>query len=164
MTKSWQNESKEKLKILESRSDTSYTLNVSRNFDTKYLVEEMSYHKSEVGRLIRTSRTSRSTLNKPCLEIGKAAVAHMKLTADWDIERVHDVLVAKQHDYGHGNILEFLDVGVAIRMCDKVARIKNLKGSTNPVNESLLDSFIDLAGYSVILLMLENGTFTLELE
>ena len=51
---------------------------------------------------------------------------------------------------------------IAVRMSDKVARIQNLtKGAMKAqVNESLADSFLDLAGYAileVIALAAENG-------
>jgi len=42
-----------------------------------------------------------------------------------------DLLVRKQHDYGHDNINNFGIIGVAIRMCDKIARIKNLSNRDN---------------------------------
>ncbi len=73
-------------------------------------------------------------------------------------------LISKQHDYGHLNITEFGEYGVLVRANDKMARLKNLSKSGEPKNESISDTWIDLAGYSVIALMVRNGTFELPLK
>lgn len=76
-----------------------------------------------------------------------------------------DLLVRKQHDYGHDNINNFGLVGIAIRMCDKVARIRNLtKRGDDAQNESIVDSYMDLIGYAAIAFMYDNGGFQLPLE
>ena len=38
------------------------------------------------------------------------------------------VFAKKQHDYGPGNISSFGEVGVLVRVSDKIARLKNLQG------------------------------------
>lgn len=69
----------------------------------------------------------------------------------------------KQNDYGPRNISEFGEMGVIVRMNDKVARIKNLcfqKGVWCPkpsANESLLDTYIDVANYALIAMMCHLG-------
>ena len=76
-----------------------------------------------------------------------------------------DLLIKKQKDYGKGNILDFGEFGVLVRANDKMARLKNLlKGGTAPKNESIEDSWKDLACYSVIALMLKMGWFELPLK
>jgi hypothetical protein len=84
----------------------------------------------------------------------------------WD-DTVRDILntlattlVDKQHDYGHDNILWGGPEGVLVRAHDKIARLKNLMGRDQPANESLRDSWLDLAGYAIIGIMLLDGTFT----
>jgi hypothetical protein len=68
-----------------------------------------------------------------------------------------DVLVSKQNDYGPKNIA--LSPGGAlnglrVRMHDKISRINHLIDSgATPENESLKDSFLDLANYSIIAMM-----------
>jgi hypothetical protein len=68
-----------------------------------------------------------------------------------------DVLVSKQNDYGPKNIA--LSPGGAlnglrVRMHDKISRINHLIDSgATPENESLRDSFLDLANYSIIAMM-----------
>lgn len=81
-------------------------------------------------------------------------------------EDLYNLLCRKQHDYGHKNIDNFGLIGVAVRMCDKIARAENLLGKeTNAVkNETIIDTYEDIVGYAVIALMLEAGTFNLQLE
>ena len=80
---------------------------------------------------------------------------------------IADVVISKQRDYGHGNILKFGEQGLKVRMSDKMERIihlmENLEDS-EVQNESLLDSFTDMAGYAIIDVMLNRGTFTLKLK
>lgn len=80
------------------------------------------------------------------------------------LDGLFETLVSKQHDYGHDNILFAGADGVLVRAHDKIARIKNLldRGS-DAAHESLRDSWLDLAGYAVIGIMLMDGTFTRQL-
>lgn len=69
-------------------------------------------------------------------------------------------LCSKQNDYGPNNIARFGSSGVLLRMHDKVARLENLIGNGLTVeNESLHDTYLDLVGYSVIGMMLDDGSF-----
>ncbi len=79
---------------------------------------------------------------------------------------IAQVVINKQHDYGHDNILAFREKGLVVRLWDKVARLKNLmwKNDYEPKNESVIDTFIDIAGYGIIALMLSKGNFTAELQ
>jgi len=67
------------------------------------------------------------------------------------------ILLKKQDDYGPTNISRAPGGalnGLRVRMHDKIARINHLidNGAT-PKNESLRDSFLDLANYSIIAMM-----------
>lgn len=81
---------------------------------------------------------------------------------EWDqaaSEIVH-LLRAKQEDYGPDNIMSFGELGVVVRLSDKIARLKNLTlNDKSPKNESVRDTFMDIAGYAIIGLMLQDGTF-----
>lgn len=73
------------------------------------------------------------------------------------------LLIKKHKDYGPLNISRSPGGplnGLRVRIWDKVARINNLldSGST-PENESLRDSFLDLANYSIIALMVLDQTW-----
>ena len=71
------------------------------------------------------------------------------------------VLLQKHKDYGPKNISQSPGGplnGLRVRMWDKMARINNLIDSrAKPKNESLQDSFLDLANYAIIaMLVLDN--------
>lgn len=72
-----------------------------------------------------------------------------------------DVLVKKQSDYGPTNISRSPGGplnGLRVRMHDKISRINHLIDSgADPENESLKDSFLDLANYSIIAMMVLDG-------
>ena len=68
-----------------------------------------------------------------------------------------DVLVSKQNDYGPKNIALSPGGplnGLRVRMHDKLSRINHLiESGATPENESLKDSFLDMANYSIIAMM-----------
>lgn len=73
-----------------------------------------------------------------------------------------DVLVSKQNDYGPkaindapGGALN----GVNVRLHDKYARLRNLTYTKTANHESLRDTYLDLANYAVIALLLLDGTW-----
>lgn len=76
------------------------------------------------------------------------------------------VLVKKQSDYGPLNIARAPGGplnGLRVRMHDKLSRINHLIDSgATPENESLRDSFLDLANYSIIAMMVLDGTWPSE--
>lgn len=84
----------------------------------------------------------------------------------WMIENgISDTLVKKQTDYGHHNIARFGRNGIVVRCHDKLARLKNLHLNRSGVaaNEALVDTYIDIIGYSAIGMMWERGWFLLDL-
>jgi hypothetical protein len=71
------------------------------------------------------------------------------------------MLLSKHRDYGAKNIAlapgGALN-GLRVRMHDKLARINNLIDSgVDPENESLYDSFLDLANYAIIAQLVIRG-------
>lgn len=69
-----------------------------------------------------------------------------------------DILIRKQLDYGPDNIRLWGLLGLAVRMTDKVMRLKELLTSgREPQFESIRDTFVDLRNYGEIGLMLING-------
>ena len=80
------------------------------------------------------------------------------------VDRITEILVRKQHDYGHHNIARFGRAGLLVRMHDKVARLENLlEFLKSPENESVVDNFIDVIGYASIGIMWERNWFLLPL-
>ena len=64
----------------------------------------------------------------------------------------------KQHDYGPGNIAEFGDVGVLVRLNDKIERLKNLiTNNLKASNESIEDTLDDIASYAIIMRIVRAG-------
>lgn len=81
------------------------------------------------------------------------------------LSELREIMLKKQADYGHENITDFGEMGVVVRMNDKMSRIKNLlKTGNDPKVEPLVDSFVDIANYSIIWLMLHKGVFKLPLS
>jgi hypothetical protein len=84
-----------------------------------------------------------------------------------DAQKIYDellaILVKKQIDYGPYNIWHApggATNGLMVRMSDKLERLKNLiYKKVEPNNESLEDSFVDLANYAIIALMVQRGVW-----
>lgn len=93
-------------------------------------------------------------------------VATFEDAVDAVLADLRAVMVSKQRDYGPRNILNCGVKGVAVRANDKMARLLNLYGISDgsfltkeAKNESIEDSWVDLANYGIIALMLTRGTF-----
>jgi len=100
------------------------------------------------------------------IPLARTAWAELKNNdLEWTAEQMVQLLASKQHDYGHENILKFGTQGVQVRLWDKIARYNNLRRrGAEPHNEAFTDTLKDIIGYSVLLLMLQNNTFTLPLS
>jgi hypothetical protein len=76
---------------------------------------------------------------------------------------IAETVIKKQKDYGPNNIRRSPygpQQGLVVRLYDKIARLANLTGQNKtPENESLRDTFIDIAGYAIIGLMILDNTF-----
>lgn len=76
-------------------------------------------------------------------------------------DELAELLLRKHHDYGPRNISDSPGGpinGLRVRMHDKLARINNLiDNNRNPENESLEDSFKDMANYAIIGLLVMRG-------
>jgi hypothetical protein len=83
------------------------------------------------------------------------------------LNEMYDVFCRKQLDYGPANIMiggnveddedrKMALLGIWIRSNDKMERIKNLMKSKKTNNESVEDSYLDLANYSIISLIVKS--------
>ena len=76
---------------------------------------------------------------------------------------IHDIYVAKNHDYGNSFHLSYLEEGAAmprIRLSDKLNRFKTLtKGQHHSAvkDESIRDTLLDLANYAIMTIMELEG-------
>ncbi len=78
---------------------------------------------------------------------------------------VADLVISKQRDYGSDNLKEFGELGIVIRLNDKMNRLKNLlENNKLPKNESVEDTLRDMIGYAVLLLMMRDGSLDLPLQ
>ena len=90
---------------------------------------------------------------------------HLSTNFDATVLRYFDenaqLLLSKHNDYGPTNISNAPGGpinGLRVRMHDKLARINHLTDSGNsPEHEALRDSFIDLANYAIIGLLVLDG-------
>jgi hypothetical protein len=79
------------------------------------------------------------------------------------LDTAGELLISKQRDYGPYNISRAPGGplnGLRVRIFDKVSRINNLIDTgVEPEHESLRDSFIDLANYAIIAMMVIDGNW-----
>src|SRR5690606_9871337 len=78
---------------------------------------------------------------------------------DTILAEMRAVMIERQLKYGSENILDCGKPGIAVRLSDKAARLRNawLNGKgTNVTDESVDDTLIDAANYAVIGLMLRR--------
>jgi len=85
-------------------------------------------------------------------------------TLDKSFEQVNEELLKmflkKHKDYGKGNILANGELGIAMRISEKIERLKHLLLTQNtPNNESIDETWTDIAVYAVIARLLRSGDF-----
>ena len=87
------------------------------------------------------------------------------------LAELREVMISKQRDYGHSNILNCGEIGVVVRANDKMARLLNLYGVSDGTyqtkaakNESIDDTWTDLSNYGIIASMVRRGIFNLPLK
>lgn len=116
---------------------------------------------SDITRLTE-SEASMNSLEK-CSKREKLLKLHGELT-----KKAHELMVVKNHDYAASddpfrNFRTFGELGILVRMSDKVARLHSfVENKTLAVkDESVLDSCLDLINYSVLFIgYLEDGNKT----
>ena len=70
------------------------------------------------------------------------------------------VFIKKHKDYGKGNILDTKELGIAFRVSDKLNRLKHLLiKKKKPENESIEETWIDIAVYAVIAILFRRSWF-----
>lgn len=71
-----------------------------------------------------------------------------------------EMFLKKHKDYGKGNILTNGEIGIAMRVAEKVERVKHLLMSQNtPANESIDETWTDIAVYAIIARLVRSGEF-----
>ena len=65
--------------------------------------------------------------------------------------KVKQILLNKNNDYGNNNLEYFGIIGIVIRLCDKLNRLRNLENkSSNVLNETIEDTVLDAIGYCIL--------------
>ena len=117
---------------------------------------------------IEPSTWSGGTLG-PLPDLPQSVVAMIRKSSNEDFEEAiqqkfqhaKSVLLQKHKDYGPKNIAQSPGGplnGLRVRMWDKFARINHLIDSgATPENESLKDSFLDMANYAIIAMLVLDG-------
>lgn len=104
---------------------------------------------------------SDSPIEEMQIEVTNKTIEDFKDDSAQIYNELFEILAKKQIDYGPLNIWNApggATNGLMVRMSDKLERLKNLVyNSIEPNNEALEDSFIDIANYAVIALMVERG-------
>ena len=123
----------------------------------------LSSHFNEISKCVRQNNTD--DIENWVTSVGFEAARWLDQNGMWDVPKLQEILVAKQLDYGHENIMAFGIIGVGIRVCDKIARYYNLVNRPDEAeNEPFVDCLVDMVGYAVIARMLQDDTFLLDLE
>lgn len=77
------------------------------------------------------------------------------------LEELKSIMVRKHQDYGPNNIAHAPGGamnGLIVRMHDKMTRLENLTYKRDTPNyESIEDTFVDLANYAIIGLLVQRG-------
>jgi hypothetical protein len=76
-------------------------------------------------------------------------------------DEILEMFLKKHKDYGKGNILSIEELGISMRITEKAERLKNLliKQGKDPVNESIEETWTDIATYAVIAILFRRGQF-----
>lgn len=109
----------------------------------------------------------------PWADIPVGSSGHPELERAWlaKAKEIFELFCQKQRSYGPGNIQSFRDVGVVIRVSDKIQRLKKayfgqglreIKSKCPHcgeliVGETLRDTWMDLADYGIIGLLCLDG-------
>jgi hypothetical protein len=74
-----------------------------------------------------------------------------------------EIFLKKHRDYGKGNILSIKELGISMRVAEKAERLKHLLMKQElgelPENESIEDTWQDIAVYSIIAMLYRRKQF-----
>ena len=75
-------------------------------------------------------------------------------------EELLQMFLKKHRDYGKGNILANGELGISMRVSEKIERLKHLlMTQQKPSNETIEETWIDIAVYGVLAVLLRRGQF-----
>lgn len=140
---------------------------VERDAEARNLEDLREFYDALTGRVWEEPDLDGAVIAAMWGEFGARCRASAALLAgaaiDWST--VIATVTSKQRDYGKENILRFGQIGLTVRVHDKLARLEHLTATGRPPgNESLADTVLDLVGYSVLGILLARDWFELELR
>lgn len=147
--------------------DSIYGMTVQNNFDDTATLAKFMRHRLDeaLSNIDNATLSSINTDRSLWSFIGRHSLRILFLVGQYPSqESLVETLIRKQKDYGPENIARFGNIGLLIRMHDKIARLENLlKKSNNDFNtavlintvsdETIIDTLIDIIGYSAIAIM-----------
>lgn len=76
-------------------------------------------------------------------------------------DEILEMFLKKHKDYGKGNILSVEELGISMRILEKCQRLKHLliKQDESPANESIEETWIDIATYAIIGVLFRRKQF-----
>lgn len=85
----------------------------------------------------------------------KLDASHLEPWLTEALEEAKAIMHERGAKYGPGNIAEFGELGVLVRLSDKFARLKNQ--SKDFADESIIDTYMDIIGYALIGIAWKRG-------
>ncbi len=90
----------------------------------------------------------------------KAEPEYLEEALQQVLDQIMTIFIKKHLDYGKDNILDTGEMGILFRINDKVKRLQHLASQNKkPTNESINETWIDIATYAVIAIILRQGYF-----
>lgn len=86
----------------------------------------------------------------------KARVEHLDGWLQKLLEEVEAVMYERGEKYGPGNIAQFGELGILVRLSDKLSRLQGMQGK-DFADESIRDTWMDVIGYGLIGLSWVDG-------
>lgn len=84
--------------------------------------------------------------------------SHLEEWIDDSLAEVRKVMMERGAKYGPGNIAQFGDFGVLVRLSDKLARIQSARDK-DFADEAVRDTWLDVIGYGLIGLAWVDGNW-----
>ena len=111
--------------------------------EVKSIEEASRFTKKEVADAIREALKIRTEMGRRIVDVALECI---------------ELFESKQRDYGSKNISLSGEMGIAVRLQDKVCRMRHLLETGSEANhESLADTYKDVANYGMIGQMLTQG-------
>lgn len=77
---------------------------------------------------------------------------------DNQLAQLKEILLRKRKAYGNRNLVIFGEFGIMVRTYDKIERLRNLTAQgRNPDEETVDDTWNDIAGYSILTRIFRDG-------